>query len=342
MISKKGCSKKSIYGKSKTMKQLNEDIKTGQLQKAYLLFGEEAYLRKQYRDRLRSALAGEDTMNCHYFQGKDVNVGEIIDLAETLPFLAERRVIVIEDSGLFKKGGEALADYMKNMSDTACFVFVEEEADKRSRLYKAVRDVGRVTEFPAQDENMLCRWIAGMASREKKGITNQNIRYFLEKTGTDMANIRMELEKLFCYTLDRNTITAEDIDTVCTRKISNQIFEMIGALAEKKQKKALALYYDLLALKEPPMRILFLIARQFNLLMQVKECRQKGYDNRTIAGKTGLRDFLVGKYAAQASRFEPEDLKGALNACVETEEKIKTGKLNDVLGVELLIIRYSA
>ena len=323
------------------MKQLNEDIKTGQLKKVYLLWGQEAYLRKQYRDRLRSALAGEDTMNCHYFQGKDTDTGEIIDLAETLPFLAPRRVIIVEDSGLFKKGGEALAEYLKRAADAAYFVFIEEEVDKRSRLYKAVKETGRITEFSVQDENTLCRWIAGMAAREKKGITEHSIRYFLEKTGTDMANIRMELEKLFCYTADRNTITEEDIDKICTRKVSNQIFDMISALAEKKQKKALALYYDLLALKEPPMRILFLIGRQFNLLMQVKECRKKGYDNRTIAGKTGLRDLLVGKYAAQASRFPTDGLKKAVNACVETEEKVKTGRINDVLGVELLIIEYS-
>ncbi|MCI9429239.1 MAG: DNA polymerase III subunit delta [Lachnospiraceae bacterium] len=323
------------------MKQLNEDIKTGQLKKVYLLWGQEAYLRKQYRDRLRSALAGEDTMNCHYFQGKDTDTGEIIDLAETLPFLAPRRVIIVEDSGLFKKGGEALAEYLERAADAAYFVFIEEEVDKRSRLYKAVKETGRITEFSVQDENTLCRWIAGMAAREKKGITEHSIRYFLEKTGTDMANIRMELEKLFCYTADRNTITEEDIDKICTRKVSNQIFDMISALAEKKQKKALALYYDLLALKEPPMRILFLIGRQFNLLMQVKECRKKGYDNRTIAGKTGLRDFLVGKYAAQASRFPTDGLKKAVNACVETEEKVKTGRINDVLGVELLIIEYS-
>ena len=323
------------------MKQLNEDIKTGQLKKVYLLWGQEAYLRKQYRDRLRSALAGEDTMKCHYFQGKDTDTGEIIDLAETLPFLAPRRVIIVEDSGLFKKGGEALAEYLKRAADAAYFVFIEEEVDKRSRLYKAVKETGRITEFSVQDENTLCRWIAGMAAREKKGITEHSIRYFLEKTGTDMANIRMELEKLFCYTADRNTITEEDIDKICTRKVSNQIFDMISALAEKKQKKALALYYDLLALKEPPMRILFLIGRQFNLLMQVKECRKKGYDNRTIAGKTGLRDFLVGKYAAQASRFPTDGLKKAVNACVETEEKVKTGRINDVLGVELLIIEYS-
>lgn len=323
------------------MKQLNEDIKAGQLKQVYLLYGEEAYLRKQYRDRLRSALAGEDIMNCHYFEGKDVNSGEIIDLAETLPFLAPRRVIIIENSGLFKKGGEALAEYMTSMSETAYFVFVETEVDKRSRLFKAVRDKGRVTEFPLQDENTLLRWIAGLAAKEKKRITDRDIRYFLEKTGTDMANIRTELEKLFCYAMDREVITAEDIDEICTRRVTNQIFEMISAIADKNQKKALELYYDLLALKEPPMRILFLIARQFNLLMQVKECRAKGYDNRTIAEKTGLHNFIVGKYLAQAARFTSETLRGAVSACVEAEEGVKTGRMNDSMSVELLILTYS-
>lgn len=323
------------------MKQLNEDIKTGQLKHVYLLSGEEAYLRRQYRDRLRSALAGEDTMNCHYFEGKEANPKEMIDLAETLPFLAQRRVIVVENSGLFKKGGEELAEYMTSMSETAYFIFAETEVDKRSRLYKAVKASGRATEFPLQDENTLRRWIAGLSAKESKGITDQTIRYFLEKTGSDMSNIRRELEKLFCYTLGGNVVTEADIDAVCTRRISNQIFEMVNAIADKKQEKALNLYYDLLALKEPPMRILFLIARQFNLLMQVKECRKKGYDDHTIAGKTGLRDFVVKKYASQASRFEMDALKEAVSACVEAEENVKTGRLNDIMSVELLIVQYS-
>lgn len=323
------------------MKQLNEDIKTKQFKHIYLLWGEEAYLRKQYRDRLREALAEGDTMNCHYFEGKDVRPGEIIDLAETLPFLAQRRVIVMENSGLFKKGGETLAEYAGNIAETACLIFVETEVDKRSRLYKSVKAGGRIAEFPVQDTGTLSRWIAGIAAKEKKEITSEDIRYFLEKTGTDMENIRMELEKLFCYTLGRAQITRADMDTICTRKISNQIFDMMNAIGDRNQKKALTLYYDLLSLKEPPMRILFLIARQFRLLAQVKECKKKGYDNKTIAGKTGLRDFLVGKYASQASRFEMDGLYGALRACVEAEERVKTGKMNDVMSVELLLVEYS-
>ena len=146
------------------MKQLNEDIKSGTMKQVYLLWGEEAYLRRQYRDRLRDALAGGDTMNCHYFEGKGIVPGEIIDLAETLPFLAERRVIVLENSGLLKKGGETLAEYIKDMAETAYLVFVETEIDKRSRLYKEIKAAGRIAEFAVQDMGTLRRWKIGRAS----------------------------------------------------------------------------------------------------------------------------------------------------------------------------------
>lgn len=325
------------------MKGILEDIKTGQLKQAYLLYGEEAYLRKQYRDKLREALAADgDSMNSHYFEGKDINCGEIVDLAETVPFLAERRVITIENSGLFKKGGEVLAEYLAAPSETTFFVFVETEIDKRSKLYKAVQKLGRVEEFAVQDEGTLKRWILGMVKKEEKKISENALNLFLDKAGTDMENIRKELEKVFCYTLDRDVIAEEDVEAVCTHRVSSQIFDMINAIADKKQKRALDLYYDLLTLKEPPMRILFLIARQFNLLMQVKELKGKGYDNKTIGEKTGLHGFIVGKYVAQCARFQMAELKKAVTACVEAETAVKTGKMPDILSVELLIVRYSA
>ena len=278
------------------MKQINEDIKQGHFKPIYLLHGEERYLRRQYRERLQKALCNsDDTMNTHVFQGKDLPVGEIIDLAETLPFLAQRRVIFINDSNLFKSGGEKMAEYLTAPNETTVFVFTESEVDKRSKLYKAVQSKGYVAEFTTQDEKTLKHWIAGTLAKEGKKITENTVTLFLTKTGTDMENIQMELEKLICYCLNKEVVEDADVEAVCTTRISNHIFDMINAVAEKNQRRALDLYYDLLALKEPPMRILFLIARQCNMLLQAKELKSKGYDNRTIASKMGVAPFIAGK-----------------------------------------------
>ncbi len=321
------------------MQRIQSDIKQNTFQPVYLLFGEERYLKKQYTDRLRKALSLEDDqMNTHFYTGKDFSVGEIIDLAETMPFLASRRVIFISDSGLFKSGGEKLAEYLTAPSETVCFVFTESEVDKRSKLYKTVQEKGYVAEFTVQDEQTLKRWIAGILAKEDKKITENTVQFFLQKTGTDMENIQMELEKLICYCMDREVVTSEDVDTICTNRISNHIFDMINAIADGRTHQALQLYYDLLALKEPPMRILFLIAKQCNQLLQVKEMRSRGYDSKAIAPKIGVPPFVAGRFITQAGRFKSSVLRSAVEKCVEAEEAVKSGRMNDMMSVEVLIL----
>lgn len=321
------------------MRQINDDIKQGKFRQAYLLYGEERYLRRQYRERLQKALCSDgDTMNTHFYEGKNISVGEIIDLAETLPFLAERRVIFIANSGLFKSGGEQMAEYLAAPCETAFFVFTESEVDKRSKLFKTVQSKGYAAEFAVQDEKTLMRWAAGVLAKDNKKITESTIQLLLSKTGTDMENIQMELEKLICYCMDREVVTDADVEAVCTTRIGNHIFDMINAIADKQQKRALELYYDLLALKEPPMRILFLIARQCNMLLQTKELKSKGYDNRTIGTKLGIAPFIASKYLNQAAKFKVSTLRTAVEKCVEAEEAVKTGRMNDVMSVEILIM----
>ncbi len=321
---------------------LAEDIKTGAFKTSYLLFGEEAYLRSQYKNRLKNALADPgDTMNVSHFQGKGIHPGEIIDLAETLPFFAPRRLIIIEDSGFFKNKCDELADYLPDMPATTCLLFVETEVDKRSRLYKAVKTCGRVTEFQVQDQRTLMKWILGILKKEGKQISEPTLSLFLERTGTDMERISSELEKLLAYTLGKDTITSGDVEEICTVQATGRIFEMIRAIAEKNQRQALNLYYDLLSLKEPSLRILALIARQFNQLLLIKSMVLKGYDKNTIGDKAKLSPYITGRLMAQAKSFTLEQLKEAVRDCADSEEAVKTGRISDIMSVELLILKYS-
>ena len=160
---------------------------------------------------------------------------------------------------------------------------------------------------------------------------------FLEKTGDDMNRISTELEKLLCYTMGREIITPQDVEAVCTAQTVNQIFEMVNAVGAGWQRRALDLYYDLLALKEPPMRILYLITRQFDQLLQTKELRRHGYDADRIAEKLGLQRFVAQKCARQCERFSEERLRSLVEQCVRAEEAVKTGNLNEKLAVELIL-----
>lgn len=324
------------------MKNLLQDLKTNQFKNVYLLFGEEAYLKNQYRKKLQDALVSpDDTVNLNLYEGKNISVKELIDQAETLPFFSERRLLVVVDSGFFKNASEELADYLHHIPETTFLLFSETEVDKRGKLYKAVKSRGRAVEFARQTEETLQKWILGRLKDEGKNITRATMELLLEKTGTDMMNISMELEKLFSYTMGQEVITSEDVEEICTTQTVNKIFDMVNAIADRNQHRALDLYYDLLALKEPPLRILFLITRQFNILLQVKEMRSHGYDANAIASRLGIQSFIVRGALRQAEVFSVKQIRQMVELCIHTEEAIKTGNLNEKLAVELIIVEGS-
>ncbi len=325
------------------VKSLQEDIKSGNFKSAYLLYGDEAYLRQQYKERLIHALNPEDdTMNFSKYEGRGIEVREMIDLCETMPFFAEYRVILVENSGFFKNKCDELAEYMKTLPEYVRFVFVEEEVDKRSKMYKAVKSCGSVVEFTKQDEKTLMRWAAGILAKEGRKITTRDMELFLTKTGTDMGNIRMELEKLITYTMGQDIVTAQDIEAVCTTRTENKIFEMVRAVTEKNQRRALDLYNDLLTLKEPPMRILFLLSKQFRQLCLAKKMAGEGASQNEIASRLGVPAFVVRNIMSCARSYSIDELEQAERDFVDAEEAVKTGTLQDGLSVELLIVKYSS
>lgn len=323
------------------MKVISEDIKKGEFKSVYLLYGEEEYLKKQYRDRLRNAIAGDDTMNYSYFDSDNASVKEIIDVCETLPFFAEKRLVVMENTGFLKSSNDEIADYIKHIPDYLVIVMVEKEVDKRNKVYKAVDSVGYVCEMKPQTTATLEKWIAGLLAKDNLKISREACDLILDKTGAGMDYIKQEIEKLVSYCQGREVVTVEDVENVCSAQTTSHIFDMISAIANKKQQQALDLYYDLLELKEPPMRILYLIVRQFNGILQVKDLMSRGVSGKDIAARIGVAPFVAGKYQAQAKYFEISTLLDALNECAKTEEAVKQGRLNDRLGVELIIIKYS-
>lgn len=324
------------------MKTIDEDIRNGQFQSVYLLCGEEAYLKKQYKDKLKRAMADpDDSMNFSAYEGKGINPKEVIDLAETLPFFADRRVILIENSGFFKNSCEELAEYMPQIPETTHFIFVEDEIDKRSKLYKAVKNAGKIVEFTSQTEELLTRWVLTRIKKEGKNITGSVMQLFLNKVGNDMGNIDRELEKLLCYCMEKEVIEAADVEAVTTEQTTNKVFDMVNAIAEHNQRKALDLYYDLLTLKEPPMRIMYLISRQFQILLNIKDMSGKGFDNAAMAKNAGIPPFAVRKNLSQAKGFTMQQLKQAIRDGVDYEEAVKTGRMNDQMAVELFLMKYS-
>lgn len=324
------------------MKIINQDIETKEFKRFYLLYGEEDYLKMQYKDKLAKAIASEeDNMNYNYFEGAAIDWKNILDLGETLPFFSDNRVIILENSGVFKKTPEDIESRLELFPDSTHVIFVEKEVDKRNRLYKWIGKNGYVSEMNTPDEKMLITWVKGLCKQEGKRISDSAIFYFVEHMGTDMLLLKNELEKLFNYCYDKEELTTEDINEICISQASNKMFDMLDAIGNHNKEKALLLYHDLLALREPAMRILFMLTRHFHILLQISELSKEGKDNKTIASVCGIPPFSVKKYAAQAGKYSYDRLKEMLISCQDTDYGVKTGRVQDLVGVELLIVSFS-
>lgn len=319
---------------------IDDDIKNNDIKSVYLLCGTEVYLRNQYRDKLINAInAGE--MNTTRYFGKGINVGEVIDLAQTMPFLSEKRLIVLDDSTFAKNSCPQLAEYIPSIPASTVLIMLETEVDKRNLVYKAVADKGSVVEFSIPDEEDVKLWIRSKLKKEGKGIANSAMNTLLERAGGDMMRLSSEIEKLVCYTAERSEITFDDVNALCVKQTDIKIFDMVRHVVSGNRKAALAIYYELLAAKEPPMRTLYNLGRQFNQLLTVKQLYGAGRTIAEICAKIKVKEGIAKSILNQAKRFSTAELKGIIGECVELEEAVKTGKLDENMSVELFIIKYS-
>lgn len=321
------------------MLTITEQLKTGNFSRFHLVYGEERYMVRYYRNSLKEKLSQpEDEMNCTVFRGDKANPSAIADVAQILPFMAPQRLIVVQDSGFFKNASD-MVDFMDTFPDTTYLIFVEREVDKRNRLYKWMSKNGCITECKAQNAAMLAKWIAGYAKRADKAISPQASELLVERVGTDMELLSGEIEKLIGYVGERHEIDISDVEAISSGVTVSRIFEMIDAVALGEKEKALKLYDDLLANKESPMSILYLFSRHINILLQIKELSALGASQGEIVKSIGIPPFTVKKYARQAGLFKRSKLLQMLEKRADYEEKFKNGKLSDQLAVELFLIQ---
>ena len=324
-------------------KAFNEALKAGSFKPAYLLCGEQAYLRLQNRDKLVKTLMGDgDDMNLTRFTGNEFTARDVIEMAETLPFFADRRVIVLENTELFGKAsseGDILADYLEQVPETTALVFAEKEVDKRKRLYKAIGKAGVILECDTPDERTLQAWAGAIFRREKMQISGRTLALFLEYAGEDMQNIASEAEKLCCYCMGTGEVREEDVREICTPMIRDRIFEMIEAISGRNRDKALRIYMDLCAMRTAPQVILSLMERQFNQLLQVKENLGQIPD-RELAAKVKVPPFvLTKKYKPLMQTYTRQELVSAIEDCLQADQDYKSGKIDAQTAVEMIIVR---
>ncbi len=322
---------KQVKQKNAGMIQLQSELKEETFHRVYLFFGEERYLVLKMRDNLvRAAVSPDDTMNLNIHKTAWPDVSKIMDECLAMPFFADRRVVLVQDSGYFAAGkgkeeAEKLIGLLGELPETTILLFVETEVDKRSRLYKAVSKAGLSVEFEHPDEMELARWVVSQLSENRIRITKGALQMLLERTGADMT-----------------MLSETDVGGLVAERLETRVFDLVDAVGHRDRRGAISRYDELLRMQEEPNRILYFLGRQFNLLYLMKVLSQKGKGTVEMMKAMDLRySFQIRKLSDQARFFTTEQLRHAVADCTAMEQRFKTGKIDVRLGVELLLVKYS-
>lgn len=329
------------------MNQLKERLKTNDIPKLMLFHGQENYLIDLYLKRtIEACLAGGDkTMNYDLFNDKKTTVETISDSLETMPFFSDHRVVVLKELGLFDKTGtktaEALLPIVESIPETTYLIIIEGAIDKRTKFFKHCQKEGLVCEFPYLGESDLVSFIARALNQYQKRISNQVAHHLIHYVGGDMTFLQNEIEKLAHYLGEQEVVEREHIDAICQRSVESRIFDLVECMGTSKRALALRLYHDMLTMREPANRVLFMITRQFRLNYLSKLYQIEGYSMNDIAKSLKVQSFVVRKCLEQGRGFSVARLEEAMKDALQTEIDIRTGVYHPDFAVEQLIIKYS-
>lgn len=333
----------------------------------YILHGDDEFSRDQAVRQLRSRLAAADPamaeLNTNILDGSHLTLGELRHACDSVPFLAERRLVIVH--GLLARlatGGKRgvpgteeadpdwkrafrkeLAAYLPGLPATTRLVFFEPETLKATHpiLKLAQGDEkkrARVRFFALPKDQDLPGWIGQHAVDMGGKMSREAAELLAALVGPDLRLLEAEIDKLLLYVDGQRPVGLDDIRRLVSRAREASIFDLVDCVGKRQTDRALQLLHRMLEDEGEPLQILSMLARQVRILIQVSELKRQGLTHPEITARLKLHPFVVGKTMEQAENFDLAQLEAAHARVVETDWAIKTGRLDTVSALDLLVV----
>ena len=316
-------------------------LRAGDIRPVYLFSGEERHVLTSAVKQLISAVVPEEMQTVNLTRlPESATGGEICAQAQTIPFMGEKRLVIVENSVFLTRSGEdeeLLADYLAHPTDTTVLLFICEKPDKRKRIFKALQNAA-VVEFNALSDSELTRWIEKSLHAHGRQIEPDALTFLLEYADPRPEALVHELEKLVDYRTE-GAITRDDILALTTPCADYNVFKMTDALIAKNEKTALLLLSGLLAAREEPLQLLGAISRQYKLMLRLKYLKLERADRAAMLKALGVRDFVLTRLSYACDKLTLEQAEKAVELCLDTDEGLKSGTAFDTAALHALAVK---
>lgn len=297
----------------------------------YLFHGEDSFSSQQKASLWKDEFIKKyDDMNIQILEGNDLTAAQVTEAINTVPFLGEKKLIIIRD--FLKESSteeqKLVADKLEEIPDYSVLVFTERgRADSRLSLFKRINKDGQTIEFNYLEKYDLLRWIQKEVEKKGCNINGANAGLLADTVGPNLWQMSQEIEKLTTHAGGKE-ITAEAIESLTTPNLSESIFKLTDYLAQRNQKRSLDTFNNLLQSGEDMMQILFMIVRHFRILIQIKACEDKGMSAPAIAKKIGEHPYAVKTAMSQVRNFTPETLSRIYRILLQIDSDLKGGRIH--------------
>jgi len=322
---------------------LISSLKQGRILPLYLFFGEEEFLIREAVDLIISTVVepGARDFNFNTLYGKDTPASELVNLCQTLPFMAAKRLVIVKEIDALKAADlEELVPYLNDPSPSTCLVMLSHQGRyEKKAILSAVEAHGAVARFYALLDREIVSWIDAWARARGLTIQRDAAQFLFQALGNDLQKIGNELEKVQIFLQEKKAITFDDVKTVVGDFREYTSFDLAAALGQKNRDKAFLILCRLFQEGEAPMGLLGSIVWNFRRLMQAKAMEAAGMSPDEVVKKLRVIFHQAAQFKEQMRSYSMEELRGVFEVLLSTDKSLKSSGLSGRLVLERMILR---
>jgi DNA polymerase-3 subunit delta len=336
-------------------KRALKDIQAGRPAPVYLCYGPEKYKMREFIQVLTDLLIEPEHKEfaVSKFDLGEISLTAVLEDAETLPFMVPKKLVIAKNALFFTGAKESakiehhldrLTEYLKSPAEHTVVVFTvdADKLDERKKIVKALKDLETAVPFLSLSPEELQQWVAKQAQQLGFSFTGEAANQLILYTGGNLQSLSAEIEKISLYIGAGAEASVDVIDQLVARSTEQNVFILIEDIVNLRLERAFVILEELLKQREEPIKIAALIARQFRIMLQVKELSKQGYSGQQMASQIGLHPFAVKVAEGQARKYDIEKLSAIMSQLADLDFQMKTGKIDKVLGLELFLLRLAA
>lgn len=314
----------------------------------YLLHGPNDFARNEKIAEIRAAIGDPMVadLNITSLDGRDLKLGGIRNYADAMPFMADKRVVIVQGylSQLKSDTDELkqVIDYLKHLPASTDLVLVETETlPKNHPVLKAAIDLeATIINYGAIDRDSLRPWITQRVKALNAAIEPDAVELLARLVGSEPRTLISEIEKLTLYVGGERSIRLEDVELLVPYTEEAENFGLTNAIGQRNARRAYDQLRKQLDEGKHPMSLLASIAAQVRGLLEVKDMAERRLSPQEIAKAKGWRsDYAAKMRLKEAANFSMARLEEILEMLLEMDLAIKTGRIDSMLALDMLVAR---